>query len=241
MNALANSQMDELTKFIGQVPGERPVTFERYSGQEDGSERRRIAEEPPDILLTNFMMLELLMTRQEEIDRRVIGNCAGASLPGPGRAAHVPRPSGCERSVARAPGHAVAIAGEGGCFQCNIGRTGAPSFTVVDWPDGGDGRDGRQEEPVCGVHYHPYGPVELNYVTAMIGDVALECLLSPPTRSFSRVFVTSQCRIDELGARWSDEWSDKHGYDHEGMRTVDRPWLRTACPACGEQPVDEAA
>ena len=77
MNALANSQMDELTKFIDQVPGERPITFDRYTGQEDGSKRRRIADEPPDILLTNFMMLELLMTRQEEIDRRVIGNCAG--------------------------------------------------------------------------------------------------------------------------------------------------------------------
>ena len=85
MNALANSQMDELTKFIGQVPGERPITFDRYTGQDDESERRRIADEPPDILLnnfipdillTNFMMLELLMTRQEEIDRRVIGNCA---------------------------------------------------------------------------------------------------------------------------------------------------------------------
>ena len=76
MNALANSQMDELRKFIGQVPGEPPVTFARYTGQEDGDERRRIADEAPDILLTNFMMLELLMTRQEEIDRRVMGNCA---------------------------------------------------------------------------------------------------------------------------------------------------------------------
>ena len=56
--------------------GERPITFDRYTGQDDESERRRIADEPPDILLTNFMMLELLMTRQEEIDRRVIGNCA---------------------------------------------------------------------------------------------------------------------------------------------------------------------
>ena len=77
MNALANSQMDELRKFIGQVPGDRPVTFARYTGQEDQDERRRVADEPPDILLTNFMMLELLMTRQEELDRRVIGNCAG--------------------------------------------------------------------------------------------------------------------------------------------------------------------
>lgn len=32
---------------------------------------------PPDILLTNFMMLELLMTRQDELDRKVIGNCVG--------------------------------------------------------------------------------------------------------------------------------------------------------------------
>ena len=80
MNALANSQMDELEKFIGQVPGKRPVTFARYTGQEGMDERKRIAKHPPDILLTNFMMLELLMTRQEEIDRHVIGNCAGLSF-----------------------------------------------------------------------------------------------------------------------------------------------------------------
>ena len=77
MNALANSQMEELGKFIGQVPGDRTVTFARYTGQEDADERKRVADESPDILLTNFMMLELLMTRQEEIDRHVIGNCAG--------------------------------------------------------------------------------------------------------------------------------------------------------------------
>ncbi len=77
MNALANSQLEELDKFIKNVPGERPVTFARYTGQEDTEERRRISENPPDILLTNFMMLELLMTRQDELDRRVIGNCAG--------------------------------------------------------------------------------------------------------------------------------------------------------------------
>ena len=132
----------------------------------------------------------------------------------------------------------VAIVGEGGCFQCNIGRTGAPVFRVVDWLDGGDGS---QEEPACGAHFHPYGPVELNYVTATISDVALECLLSPPTRSFSRVFATSQRRIDELGTRWSDEWLAEHGRDDRGVRTVDRPWLRTTCPVCRDRPVEEAA
>ena len=76
MNALANSQRDELVKYVQNVPGE-PVTFAIYTGQERAEERQRISENPPDILLTNFMMLELLMTRQDELDRRVIGNCAG--------------------------------------------------------------------------------------------------------------------------------------------------------------------
>lgn len=77
MNALANSQLEELNKFLGNIAGEKPVTFARYTGQEKDEERRSIADNPPDILLTNFMMLELLMTRQEEVDRKVIGNCVG--------------------------------------------------------------------------------------------------------------------------------------------------------------------
>ena len=136
-------------------------------------------------------------------------------------------------------GHAVAIMGEGGCFQCNIGRTGAPSFKVVDWPDGGDGS---QEEPACGAHYHPYGPVELNYVTAMISDVALDCLLSPPAHSFNRVFATSQRRIDNLGAHWSEEWLAQHGQDAGGVRTVDRLWSpTTSCLVCQKGQRDERA
>ncbi|MGE3841583.1 MAG: DEAD/DEAH box helicase [Vicinamibacterales bacterium] len=77
MNALANSQLEELDKFVANVHGERPITFARYTGQENSEERRHIADNPPDILLTNFMMLELLMTRQDELDRKVIGNCQG--------------------------------------------------------------------------------------------------------------------------------------------------------------------
>jgi hypothetical protein len=77
MNALANSQVEELDKFIGNIQGDKPISFARYTGQEETEERRRIADNPPDILLTNFMMLELLMTRQDEVDRRVIGNCVG--------------------------------------------------------------------------------------------------------------------------------------------------------------------
>jgi Lhr-like helicase len=73
MNALANSQLEELGKFPGRL-SPPPVTFARYTGQEREDERERIRTTPPDILLTNFMMLELLMTRQDPLDRAVIAN-----------------------------------------------------------------------------------------------------------------------------------------------------------------------
>lgn len=78
MNALANSQMNELQKFVDQsgLPEELRPTFARYTGQEDEEDRALVQKSKPDILLTNFMMLELLMTRQNERDRSVISNSA---------------------------------------------------------------------------------------------------------------------------------------------------------------------
>ena len=80
MNALANSQQEELAKYLDQSGLQQSFTYGRYTGQEEAAERRRIAENPPDILLTNFMMLELLMTRQDEVDRCVMDNCRGLSF-----------------------------------------------------------------------------------------------------------------------------------------------------------------
>ncbi|MCF8112187.1 MAG: DEAD/DEAH box helicase [Desulfobacteraceae bacterium] len=68
MNALANSQMGELEKFLcyGYPENTPPVAFERYTGQENEETRDRIINNPPDILLTNYVMLELLLTRPRE-------------------------------------------------------------------------------------------------------------------------------------------------------------------------------
>lgn len=78
MNALANSQLEELNKFLHGYPAEqRPFTVARYTGQESTAERKIIADNPPDILLTNFMMLELILTRYEETDRQVVEHCRG--------------------------------------------------------------------------------------------------------------------------------------------------------------------
>src|SRR2546425_5555705 len=68
MNALANSQLKELEKFLllGYPNKKGPVTFARYTGQETDEERQRIIANPPDILLTNYVMLELILTRSTE-------------------------------------------------------------------------------------------------------------------------------------------------------------------------------
>lgn len=47
------------------------MTFERYTGQESDSDRQRILAQPPDILLTNSVMLELLLTRPQERTKAV--------------------------------------------------------------------------------------------------------------------------------------------------------------------------
>lgn len=69
MNALANSQFGELEKFLCLgYPDGPPVTFDKYTGQENVEERDRILRRPPDILLTNYVMLELILTRPTEQD-----------------------------------------------------------------------------------------------------------------------------------------------------------------------------
>lgn len=126
-------------------------------------------------------------------------------------------------------GHGVVVASMEGCLQCQIGRTGAPSLRVVDWPNGGDAS---QEEPACGAHYQPYGPIELSYITAMLSELALDCLLQPPRRSFSRVFASPRDRITSLGGRFSEAWSSHYGDQESAVRIVDRPWQTGKCRAC---------
>lgn len=77
MNALANSQDEELKKFIekGYPDGQSLVRFARYTGQERGDAREAIRSDPPDVLLTNYMMLELLLTRTE--DRELVRKAQG--------------------------------------------------------------------------------------------------------------------------------------------------------------------
>lgn len=70
MNALVNSQGEALRRLVIQYKNltgkECPVRFSKYTGQERGQEKEEIQKNPPHILLTNYVMLELMLIRPEE-------------------------------------------------------------------------------------------------------------------------------------------------------------------------------
>jgi hypothetical protein len=70
MNALINSQFNELKGYQEyyerKTGGKFPFTFGQYTGQEKPEQRQAMLDENPDILLTNYMMLELILTRSKE-------------------------------------------------------------------------------------------------------------------------------------------------------------------------------
>ncbi len=70
MNALINSQFEEFKRYqenYEKATGKPfPISFGQYTGQEKEEVRERMRENPPHVLLTNYMMLELLLTRTAE-------------------------------------------------------------------------------------------------------------------------------------------------------------------------------
>ena len=70
MNALINSQTNEFNaykdNYESNIGSTFPITFGQYTGQEKEERRQAMREDPPQVLLTNYMMLELLLTRVQE-------------------------------------------------------------------------------------------------------------------------------------------------------------------------------
>lgn len=70
MNALINSQENELNGYKANYEKRTgkpfPIEFAKYTGQEKQDKREALRARPPQVLLTNYMMLELLLTRIQE-------------------------------------------------------------------------------------------------------------------------------------------------------------------------------
>lgn len=80
MNALATDQAERLTRLLLAEPGLAGVTAGIYTGEHQGSGRTTVSEaglitdratmreDPPDLLLTNYKMLDQLLLRPEDAD-----------------------------------------------------------------------------------------------------------------------------------------------------------------------------
>ena len=83
MNALVNSQYIALSdlkdRYEERTGHPFPVTFAKYTGETKEEEREEIRKEPPHILLTNYVMAELLLVRPE--DRPLIDAAAAGGGP----------------------------------------------------------------------------------------------------------------------------------------------------------------
>jgi hypothetical protein len=70
MNALINSQSEEFKRYEQNYKDttgrDFPIRFGQYTGQEKDDARQKMRDNPPHVLLTNYMMLELLLTRIRE-------------------------------------------------------------------------------------------------------------------------------------------------------------------------------
>jgi hypothetical protein len=72
MNALINSQRDALRQFEREFEkrwgSDCPIKFDRYTGQDKQDEKQRVRQNPPHILLTNYVMLEYMLLRPWDRD-----------------------------------------------------------------------------------------------------------------------------------------------------------------------------
>lgn len=79
MNALVNSQLQALQglkeSYERRTGRTFPVTFAKYTGDTSGEARDELRRHPPQILLTNYVMAELLLVRPE--DQRFLDRAGG--------------------------------------------------------------------------------------------------------------------------------------------------------------------
>lgn len=81
MNALVNSQLQALETlkagYEERTGRHFPIIFDKYTGETDDERRQKMRQNPPHILLTNYMMAELMLVRPE--DQRFL-DVAGGGL-----------------------------------------------------------------------------------------------------------------------------------------------------------------
>jgi hypothetical protein len=118
-----------------------------------------------------------------------------------------------------AAGHAVAIVSRGARLRDGLDETGVSKFTATQWTE-----DQRKQEPACGAAFEPYGPVELGYVTTMVAETVMDCILDPPGRSEHRIWLGRRSTLERAGGQWTAAIQQVAGGKPDGGTTIRRAW-----------------
>ncbi len=84
-DALVNSQVQALRNlresYEHRLGRPFPVSFDKYTGETSETFREGLRQHPPQIMLTNYVMAELLLVRPEDRDSSIVWG-VGAQFPG---------------------------------------------------------------------------------------------------------------------------------------------------------------
>lgn len=119
-------------------------------------------------------------------------------------------------------GHAVIVSSAAaGRLRDGVNAAGEPYLTAAQWDD-----EPRMYEPACGAAFTPYGPVELGFVTALIGKAALDCLLGGIGEACGthRIWLGDGEQLKAAGGRWSPAIRQIAPHALEGNTVVKRKW-----------------
>jgi sulfur-carrier protein adenylyltransferase/sulfurtransferase len=118
-----------------------------------------------------------------------------------------------------AAGHAVIVAPSASRLRDGLNAAGQPHLVATQWAE-----DTRKYEPACGAAFEPYGPVELGFITSLISQAALDCLLGSIGTATHRIWLARRSVIESAGGQWSQAIRLIAPHALDGGTILERRW-----------------
>jgi ThiF family protein/E2/UBC family protein B len=118
-----------------------------------------------------------------------------------------------------AAGHAVVVSSSGGRLRDGLNAAGQPLVVATQWEE-----DTRRYEPACGAAFEPYGPVELGFITSLVSQAALDCLVGLVGTNTHRIWLARRGLVEAAGGTWSETIRQIAPHSFEGGTTIERSW-----------------
>lgn len=118
-----------------------------------------------------------------------------------------------------AAGHAVIVVPPHSRFRDGVGPDGKPNVEATQWA-----AETRKFEPACGAAFEPYGPVELGYITSLVSEAALDCLLGTIGNATHRLWLGRKRTLEAAGGQWTPIIRHIAPHALDGGTVLERVW-----------------